>query len=548
MGTKAILAPATASRLQQPPSTPPHRIFFSSMDEVDIDASILALPTRRVYAGQSFGRSRNALTYALFEKTRSKRGSAGMAKSWQMESFLQGFLSAFPMYAAAPTAFLLAAFYYAYVALRIVLRAGRPVFRNFTKFDACRATLFYGIELLPAPGESQFALRLRVCSAAFLTYRNYYSDYLQAGSEAPLRTCIPELRMMDFSSLMFVSLQRRLHDVRRPTWEEIQRERGRANTSGLLTSDMTFKRRKVEDCVDPQDDPFYDDWRGLGGCSLPPPTDRWFALLMECWQVAADVSPDVYWVLSTLSLTRSPGIFACIFARLRRQPDMSVDDMIRVLHEVPTEDFKPQTHTFDTSTMSVSSVEEQIRAVLGALPDFVREASCLQAWVRLKIAHVGPFRKQHLIGNLACLQRRHPKTSLDVCIPEGLFQFVDAPESGAMGVRLLETFAPLMSERNTALVAKDFLRQYDVPKRINGYLNLEQEMRTVDAPMSEAKTLICDAYAFLGRSTVWPHLHRMKVKCAGGVFELLREREAFSFFMYLTNLCQACHTERDASS
>ncbi|CAK0884113.1 unnamed protein product [Prorocentrum cordatum] len=517
------------------------------MDEVDIDAQILALPARRVYGGQSSGSSRNALTYAVFEDTRSKRGSAGLAKSWQMESFLQGFLSAFPMYAAAPTAFLLAAFYYAYVALRVVIRAGRPVFRHFAKFDACRATLFYAIELFPSP----FAPRLRVCSAAFLTYRNYYSDYLQAGPQAPLRTCIPELRIMDFSSLLFVSLQRHLHDVRRPTWEEIQRERGRANTSGLLTIDTLFKRRKVEDCVGhPQDDPFYDDWRGLGGCRLTPPTDRWFALLLECWHVAADVSPDVCWVLSTLSLTRSTGIFTCMVARLRKQPDMSVDDMVGVLRAVPAEDFKPQTHTFDTSTMSVSSVEEQIRAVLAALPNFVREVGCLQAWVRVKIANVGPFRKQHLLGNLACLQRRHPKTSLAACIPEGLFQFVDAPESGAMGgeCKLLDTFAPLMSERNTSLVAKDFLRQYDTPKRIDGYLNLAQEVRAEDASMSEAKTLICDAYAFLRRPAVWPHLHRMKVQSAGGVFELLREREAFSFFMYLTNMCQACHSERDASS
>ena len=103
---------------------------------------------------------------------------------------------------------------------------------------------------------------------------------------------------------------------------------------------------------------------------------------------------------------------------------------------------------------------------LGVLPDFAMEAGCLERWLQIKVAGAGRFRKQHLIGNLAWLQLHHPKDVLMDYVPKGLFAFVTTPDSGAMGVHGmdLEVLGPLISDRNTTLVAEDLLTQCSIRK------------------------------------------------------------------------------------
>ena len=272
--------------------------------------------------------------------------------------------------------------------------------------------------------------------------------------------------------------------------------------------------------------------------------------MLKCWVAAEDSQPDIYFLLATLSLTRSPAIFSALLSCLEKQSSLGVNECLaKVFDEVDLETYKPKTLTYDTSTMSRDTITKQVEGVMAALPNFADKLRSLKAWIGIKIPDMGPFRRQHFIGNLVSLQSCHPKRALDDYIPKDMFKFVDAPEqamSDSDGI-LLDVFSPLISEQNTTLVAKDFLREYSIPKRINGYLNVTEEVCATDATTSKAKRLILDAYKVLKHPSVRRDLQRTQIECAGAVLHLAREKQAFSFFMFLTNLCQACHSERDAA-
>ena len=133
--------------------------------------SCSSLPSKRV-SGLTFE------TYSDFHTYYTARGVRALKEAMATSSYLQGFRASFVVYRSVPTPFLLAAYYIAYVCMRFVLRVALPVFKSFSAWDGCRASQHYMVEVSGRSSDSEMFQKLRICANAFLSYRNWCTDYV----------------------------------------------------------------------------------------------------------------------------------------------------------------------------------------------------------------------------------------------------------------------------------------------------------------------------------------------------------------------------------